>query len=233
VSAASPPRAVVDHLVITADTLEDGVRWCEATLGVTPGPGGKHPLMGTHNRLLKIASPAFPEAYLEIIAIDPDAPVPGRRRWFGMDDRATGTPPRLVHWVARTGGVAAQRAALLAQGLDPGTVVAASRPTPGGLLQWQITVRDDGRLLCGGACPTLIQWQGAHPTAGMPGSGLELLSLDIAGLPADAARALGFAPVRSVASGPALRAILRTPRGEVALTSQTTSPTTSPQPADD
>ena len=217
-SAAAPARAVVDHLVITADTLDDGVRWCEATLGVTPGPGGRHPLMGTHNRLLKIASAAFPQAYLEIIATDPDAPAPERRRWFGMDDRAPGTPPRLVHWVARTNDVAAQRTALLAQGLDCGTVVAASRPTEGGLLQWQITVRDDGRLLCGGACPTLIQWQGVHPTAGMPESGLELLSLDVAGLPADAARSLGFAPVRGVAGGPALRAILRTPRGDLALT---------------
>ena len=61
---------MVDHLVVAAATLAQGVAWCEATLGLTPGPGGKHPLMGTHNRLLKIATAAFPEAYLEIIAID-------------------------------------------------------------------------------------------------------------------------------------------------------------------
>jgi hypothetical protein len=46
----------VDHLVIAAASLEEGVAWCEATLGVTPGPGGEHPLMGTHNRLLRIAT---------------------------------------------------------------------------------------------------------------------------------------------------------------------------------
>jgi hypothetical protein len=52
----------LDHLVIAAATLEEGVAWCEATLGVTPGPGGKHPLMGTHNRLLSIATAVFPDA---------------------------------------------------------------------------------------------------------------------------------------------------------------------------
>ncbi len=218
-AAGRAVTAVVDHLVVTADTLEDGVRWCEATLGVTPGPGGKHPLMGTHNRLLKIATADFPAAYLEIIAIDPDALAPARRRWFGMDERPTGTPPRLVHWVARTIDVAAQRQALLALGLDPGTPVSASRPSPGGLLQWQITVRDDGRLLCGGACPTLIQWQGSHPTTAMPDCGLTLVSLELAGLPAGVSGSLAFAPVTAAARGPALRAILRTPRGEVALTS--------------
>ena len=63
--------ARIDHLVIAARTLDEGVRWCEATLGVAPGPGGTHPLMGTHNRLLSIASDEFAQAYLEIIAIDP------------------------------------------------------------------------------------------------------------------------------------------------------------------
>ena len=78
--------AAVDHLVVAAASLDQGVAWCEATLGITPGPGGKHPLMGTHNRLLKIATEPSRDAYLEIIAIDPAAPPPGRVRWFGLDD---------------------------------------------------------------------------------------------------------------------------------------------------
>ena len=43
--------AQVDHLVIAASTLNEGVAWCEKTLGITPGAGGEHPLFGTHNRL--------------------------------------------------------------------------------------------------------------------------------------------------------------------------------------
>ena len=52
----------LDHLVVAARSLDEGVRWCAATLGVTPGPGGKHPLMGTHNRLFGIAGDLFPRA---------------------------------------------------------------------------------------------------------------------------------------------------------------------------
>jgi hypothetical protein len=69
----------LDHLVVAARTLDAGVAWCEATLGIVPGPGGRHPLMGTHTRLLSIATPAFARAYLEIIAIDAQAPAPAHR----------------------------------------------------------------------------------------------------------------------------------------------------------
>src|SRR6185369_2540749 len=69
-----PMNAKVDHLAVVADTLEQGARWCEETFGVAPIAGGKHPLMGTHNCLLAISSERFPATYLEVIAIDPDAP---------------------------------------------------------------------------------------------------------------------------------------------------------------
>ena len=68
----------VDHLVIAADSLEQGSAWCERTLGAKPVAGGRHALMGTHNLLLQLSSTAFERVYLEIIAIDPDAPAPGR-----------------------------------------------------------------------------------------------------------------------------------------------------------
>jgi hypothetical protein len=93
---------VLDHLVVAARSLEAGVRWCEDTLGIAPGPGGVHPLMGTHNRLFSIASERFANAYFEIIAIDPAAPPPRRARWFGMDALDLSAGPRLIHWVART-----------------------------------------------------------------------------------------------------------------------------------
>ena len=44
----------LDHLVVAARTLEEGAAWVEAALGVKTLPGGKHPLMGTHNRVLSI-----------------------------------------------------------------------------------------------------------------------------------------------------------------------------------
>ena len=116
--------AEVDHLVVAATSLEQGVAWCEATLGITPGPGGKHLLMGTHNRVFSIASAAFPGAYFEIIAIDPEASPPARRRWFGLDDPALqqriSDAPRLVHLVARTRMLGLHREGLVNVGIDPG-----------------------------------------------------------------------------------------------------------------
>jgi len=217
-------ETVVDHLVVAAATLEQGVAWCEARLGVTPGPGGRHTLMGTHNRLFSIASAAWPEAYLEIIAIDPQAPPPGRARWFGLDDAALqariAVQPRLVHVVARCAALQTQRQALRDAGCDPGEVISAGRDTPQGRLQWQITVRDEGQPAHAGALPTLIQWQGTHPAAAMPASDITLRTLALRGLPDGAWAALRLRGVEHLPlPGAALRATLATPLGEVTLES--------------
>lgn len=214
----------VDHLVVAAASLEQGVAWCEATLGVTPGPGGRHMLFGTHNRVLRIATTVFPDAYLEIIAIDPEAPPPRRARWFGLDDPALqqrlAIAPRLIHVVVRTDELRALRPALLGAGLDPGEAVQASRDTASGRLAWQILVRTDGRLLCGGALPTLIQWDGVHPAASMPTSGVTLRALALAGVPPQARELLALRRVQVDGGiGPAIRATLDTPLGEVTLES--------------
>jgi Glyoxalase-like domain len=224
VTTPATGASAVDHLVVAAATLAQGVAWCEATLGVTPGPGGRHTLMGTHNRLFRIDGDAFPEAYFEIIAIDPDAPPPGRPRWFGLDEPALqariAQRPQLVHVVARCTALQARRQALVDAGCMPGELLAAGRDTPQGWLQWQITVRDDGRLEHGGALPTLIEWQGVHPTAAMPASGVTLRALALRGLPEAGWAALRLHGVEHhgpAGVGPALSARLQTPLGKVAL----------------
>jgi hypothetical protein len=210
----------VDHLVVAAPSLEAGAAWCEATFGVAPAPGGKHPLMGTHNRLLKVAGPEFPDAYLEIIAIDPDAPSPGRARWFGVDALDLSRGPRLLHVVARTANVEMLRWGLVNVGIDPGRPLAASRETATGTLAWRILVRDDGTLPCGGGLPTLIEWQGRHPATSMPGSGVSLTALTLRGIPDRAREVLRLARAGVRAEGrPAITATLSAPRGEVVLES--------------
>ena len=221
----------VDHLVVLAPSLAEGVAWCEATLGVVPGPGGEHPLMGTHNRLIPVNTAAFPRAYLEIIAINREAApqrAAGAKRWFDLDDdtlqaRLRTQGPQLAHWVAQVPDLPQALATLSAQGIDRGQVVAASRPTPQGLLRWQISVRDDGQRLFNGCLPTLIQWGDTHPTQAMADQGVALESLALAHPQAGALRqaldavGLGAIPVHT---GPArLQARLRTPRGPVDLIS--------------
>jgi hypothetical protein len=222
----------IDHLVIAAATLAEGVAWCEQTLGVSPGPGGAHPLFGTHNRLLRLHTDTGQTCYLEIIAIDPTA-TPHRTaplaRWFDLDQHALQTQlreqgPQLIHWVLRVPDINATLSDWQGLGIDRGPALTASRPTPHGLLQWRISVRDDGQRLMGGALPTLIQWGDVHPCDAMPDSGLTLSDLtlhasDTAALQqALAAADLNDSAVHTHSAPAGLSARLRTPRGDITLT---------------
>ncbi len=226
----------IDHLVVAAHSLDQGVQWCEATLGITPGTGGEHPQYGTHNRLFKIATPAWPMAYCEIIAIQPGAKGPANpraKRWFDLDNpalrAAVAEQPRLVHFVANTGDLRAARIALSALDIERGPGMPASRHTRKGTLHWQITVREDGQRLFDGCLPTLIQWGKPedeeplrlHPRKSLPRSKVSLDSITIrhpsaAKLQA-AYAALGLESV-TITEGPAnLSATLKTPKGLVTL----------------
>jgi hypothetical protein len=223
-------EARVDHLVVLAPSLLRGTDWCRATLGVEPGPGGEHALMGTHNRLLRVATVDYPRAYFEIIAPQPGRePQGGRRRWFDMDAPAVQSAladegPRLAHFVANVPDVQAAVTALAELDIERGEILRASRMTPRGLLEWQITVRQDGQRLFDGCLPTLIEWGDTHPAAGMPESGVTLQAMAVrhpqAALLQAAYDAIGLQGVK-VLEGPArLCAALDTPLGRVKLHSK-------------
>ncbi len=224
-------RAQIDHLVVAARTLDEGVAWCEAALGVVPGHGGEHALFGTHNRLVRLACAQAPRAYLEIIAVNPQATPTrpaGLKRWFDLDDpalqaRLAQHGPQLVHWVASVPDVDAAAASLRALGIQRGPVIAATRPTPSGLLQWRITVRDDGQRLFDGALPTLIQWGETHPAGAMPASGLALRGLTLNHPDAHQLRqaldAIGLEQLAVAPGTAALTALLDTPHGPRTLCS--------------
>ena len=228
----APVTSQVDHLVVAAATLDEAAAWCERTLGVVPGPGGEHPLMGTHNRLLSIASPPYPDVYLELLAINSGAACArpaGLKRWFDLDDselqqQLLKKGPRLIHFVARTASASAAGRALRRIGLERGEVLKASRPTAQGVLSWKIAVRDDGQRLFYGALPTLIEWGDLHPARSMPVSGVVLTSLQVAHPRADALRTgfevIGLTGVGMATGAPNIAATLQTPRGVVVLESR-------------
>ena len=232
-------KTQIDHLVVVAASLAQGVQWCEDTLGITPGPGGEHEKQGTHNRLFKIATPQHPMAYFEIIAINPQADPALRSknaRWFDMDDpqiqKSVAQEPRLLHFVAGTTDIQAARQAWYDQGIDRGTVIHAQRRTPKGLLHWQFSLRPDGQRLFQGGLPSLIQWGKPgeadplrmHPRNTLPRSKVSLESLSISHPTAAklqaAYAAVGLGHV-SIEAGPAnVQAVLHTPKGLVTLRSE-------------
>lgn len=201
----------LDHLVIAAKTLEQGVIWLEEKLGVTMQTGGKHPLLGTHNALLKLGE----RTYLEVIAVDPDAPTPTRARWFELDSAHSLEHPKLIHWVARTDNLETrvQEFPML------GSVLEATRAN----LSWQITVPDDGHLNFEGLIPTLISWRGVHPTSQLEDQNCKLLLLQGEHLDPQAVNhtleQMGAQTILEIVKAPVakLRAIIQTPHGRVEL----------------
>lgn len=204
-------RSYLDHLVVAAPTLEAGADYVRRALGVAPDPGGAHARMGTHNRLLNLGG----GSYLEVIAVDPQAPTPDRPRWFQLDDPAVTRGPRLITWVARTDDI---YAAVAASPVPLGRIESMTR----GRLEWLITVPEDGRLILDGIAPLLIQWpEGMHPTRTLADRGCRLYSLRGCHARADTIAALltaiGFenAAAFTPAPGerPCLAATVRTPDG--------------------
>lgn len=166
----------LDHLAVVARTLDEGCAHVRECLGVEMGPGGRHPAMGTHNRLLSLG----PDCYLEVIAIDPEAPAPGRPRWFGLD--AFDGAPRLATWLLRSSALTED----LARAPEAGRATPMQRDT----LRWLISVRGDGTLPMGGAFPSLIEWQTEPlPPARLPDSGCRLRGLTLIHPEPDALRA--------------------------------------------
>ncbi len=154
----------IDHLVIAARDLDEGVAWLEARLGVTMEGGGRHAAMGTHNRLLSLG-----EVYLEVIAPDPDAPRPAHPRWFDLDNHRGG--PRLAAWVLRCDDL---DAGLALAPPGSGAPMALAR----GDLRWRMAVPADGRLPFDGVFPALIEWEGqGHPAPRLSDAGLRLRCL--------------------------------------------------------
>jgi hypothetical protein len=165
--------------------------------------------MGTHNRLLSLG----PEEYLEVIAIDPDAPSPPHPRWFDLA-RFAGAP-RPTNWIVRVDDL---DAALAAAPDGAGRATDLAR----GEYRWRFGVPKDGRLPFGDAFPALIQWQGtARPAARLHDRGCRLTRLEIACPDPDNLAAI--LPVTDprivvVAGAKAMRATIRTPHGDRVLT---------------
>ncbi len=171
----------LDHLVIAARTLEEGESFIAGKLGIEMTGGGAHPLMRTHNRLLNL----WGGAYLEVIAVAPDAAVieTPRPRLFALDDPAQRkrleAGPQLVHWVVRV-----NRPKLLArwQAQYPERIPAVV-PMTRGVYTWDLSVPVDGTFPAwqgagDGLLPSLIQWDTPqHPSASLPETGIALKSL--------------------------------------------------------
>lgn len=170
----------LDHLVIAARTLEEGVHFVHEKFSVDIPKGGEHHNMATHNHVMQLGNDTF----LEVIAVAPELEgnpdYVARPRWFGLDEPACQASirdqPRLIAWVVNTDDLESVSSEC---SYSLGTVTPVSR----GELNWLFALPSDGRLLAGGALPYVMQWQTqSHPSQKMADLGVKLKSLTIAHL---------------------------------------------------
>ena len=172
----------LDHVTLGSASLDAGAAALRDALGIDIPPGGKHPDMSTHNRVVNVGESRF----LELIAVDPEAPPVPRKRWFGLDDPAVqarlATAPRGVGWVVRTDDL---DRVVATSPVDLGEARRMSR----GERTWRLTVPDAGAMPYDGLVPGFIEWSpGPHPSAGMQFLGPKLEAIEMRHPQADALR---------------------------------------------
>ncbi len=163
----------IDHLVIGAGSLTQGVEYVKDCLGVNIPYGGMHVKMGTHNHLMQLGDNIF----FEVIAINHEAKPPDSPRWFGLDDpfvrQQIEMQPTLLTWVVNTGSI---KELIQQARFSVGKAELISR----GNLSWYFGLPEDGRLLAGGMLPYAIEWQtDIHPSVNMANLGCNLQGLEI------------------------------------------------------
>jgi len=168
-TAAATPPAQIDHILLGIDDLDRGVKQFEASTGVKPSYGGKHP-RGTHNALVSLGD----GTYVEIIAVQKGVKPP--EDYTGLAQLHQLTP---IGWAVSSKDSAQLRSRLEAAGMAVTAAAPGSRITPAGkTLSWQTFGLKDSFE----EAPFFIVWsaQTAHPSTTSP-SGCTLQQWHIAG----------------------------------------------------
>jgi hypothetical protein len=158
-------KTIVDHLLLGAADLNQGIALAKEKTGLSPVIGGSHPGVGTRNALLSLGS----RQYLEIIAPDPAQQV-----FTYQPDLRELQEPRLITWAAATRDIEAAAQKARAAGLEVIGPRDGSRKKPDGqVLHWKTLGIENSFTISGVALiPFFIQWgEGVqHPSQDAPTS---------------------------------------------------------------
>jgi hypothetical protein len=211
--APIPAKDAVDHLLLGASDLDQGIAWVETLTGVRASVGGRHPGRGTRNALLSFGR----RQYLEIIAPDPTQTYLVEQYAPLKELKA----PRLFTWAAATKDMSAVVQRARTAGYQIGGPSDGSRTRPDGrTLKWKtMNIGND----IGALIPFFIEWGAdtVHPSEDSP-SGCSLESFymehpDPSRVGEMLAR-LGIEAQVSRGPEPRLIAVIRAPKGRIQLT---------------
>lgn len=157
--------ANLDHIIVGARDLDEGIAYLERLSGYRAAYGGSHPGRGTHNALLKLGR----HSYLEILAPDPQ-----QSALLWHKELPNLEEPRLVGWALRMSQINSTAANSRKRGIHVIGPIPGSRTVPTGeTLRWTLLLREDDRA---GILPFFIDWdsQSKHPSDDAPGGCLIL-----------------------------------------------------------
>jgi hypothetical protein len=125
----------IDHLVIAVRDLDDAADELERRVGLAATGGGRHPTLGTQNRLAWLG-----DTYLELVSIADRSVAEGS--WLGVPtlaalERGGG----LATWAIATDSIGADVEALRAMGSGFGDSTPGERECPDGtVVRWQLAI---------------------------------------------------------------------------------------------
>lgn len=123
----------LDHIVLGAPSLQEGIDYVENLTGCRAVFGGKHQQFGTQNALLKIGN----LIYLEILAPDPDNPK-SENLWMGISEL---DKPRVTRYAIKSKQIAKDAKVLNSYEEEHGFCQVGKRvKSDGELLKWELTV---------------------------------------------------------------------------------------------
>lgn len=205
----------LDHFMYAGTSLEDLATRFTALTGIAPRQGGRHPTLGTCNSLVGTGT----SIYLELIAPDPASDVHSEMR-IGLEALPR---PQLHRFIMRCASddFPALAKAYRAAGIEA-PVHDLQRITPEGqTIRWRLMIPETNTY--GLFAPFFIDWLDTpHPSTRLPAD-VEVLACEAghpqAGRLSALWQGLGIDMPLRAADTPYMRVLLKTPRGEVAMTS--------------
>ena len=163
----------LDHVVLGANTLQEGTDFVENILQTKLSDIGYHKDMGTHNRTIKINN----DVYLEVVAIDPKTKDLKNKKWFNLDNSnlqfKLKKSPQIIGYVIENNNK------IPFKYYDP--FFEASRAN----YRWQFAMPSynnnnlDIEIIETGIIPSLISWGNNKPIYQMQKNQFELISFQI------------------------------------------------------
>jgi hypothetical protein len=199
----------LDHIMYAVPDLENSMAEIASITGIVPLDGGVHPGNGTRNALLGLSN----SSYLEIIGPDKKQNLENTLGELLVSKNTSG----IRAWAVAVSDLASVADVAQELGFRLRDRKEMSRKTPeGSLLEWELLFLEDAVL------PFFIDWKGSeHPARKAP-SGCGLLELSISAQEPKVYQELlnKFQLEVSVSEGgPAVSAIIRSPKGDWSLPS--------------